>query len=77
MKDMILEVPVSNEVPIMGYTFNEQHDEIITDYNDMVEENMIHLKNKKKEPVINENKIGRNEPCPCGSGKKYKYCCGK
>lgn len=27
--------------------------------------------------VINENKIGRNEPCPCGSGKKYKKCCGK
>ena len=24
-----------------------------------------------------ENKIGRNEPCPCGSGKKYKKCCGK
>lgn len=23
------------------------------------------------------NKIGRNEPCPCGSGKKYKQCCGK
>ena len=22
-------------------------------------------------------KIGRNEPCPCGSGKKYKNCCGK
>ena len=22
-------------------------------------------------------KIGRNEPCPCGSGKKYKHCCGK
>lgn len=22
-------------------------------------------------------KVGRNEPCPCGSGKKYKYCCGK
>ena len=22
-------------------------------------------------------KIGRNEPCPCGSGKKYKKCCGK
>lgn len=25
--------------------------------------------------VINENKVGRNEPCPCGSGKKYKKCC--
>ena len=24
-----------------------------------------------------EEKIGRNEPCPCGSGKKYKLCCGK
>ena len=23
------------------------------------------------------NKIGRNDPCPCGSGKKYKQCCGK
>ncbi|SHJ47135.1 SEC-C metal-binding domain-containing protein [Paramaledivibacter caminithermalis] len=25
--------------------------------------------------VVNNNKIGRNEPCPCGSGKKYKKCC--
>ncbi|MBQ5673856.1 MAG: SEC-C domain-containing protein, partial [Lachnospiraceae bacterium] len=24
-----------------------------------------------------EAKIGRNDPCPCGSGKKYKKCCGK
>ena len=30
-----------------------------------------------KEPVKNENKIGRNDPCPCGTGKKYKNCCGK
>lgn len=27
--------------------------------------------------VVNEAKIGRNDPCPCGSGKKYKKCCGK
>ena len=33
-------------------------------------------KPKKKEPK-KVNKIGRNEPCPCGSGKKYKQCCGK
>ena len=26
---------------------------------------------------INENKVGRNDPCPCGSGKKYKKCCGR
>jgi SWIM/SEC-C metal-binding protein len=27
--------------------------------------------------VIAEKKFGRNEPCPCGSGKKYKKCCGE
>jgi SWIM/SEC-C metal-binding protein len=28
-------------------------------------------------PTEAEKKVGRNEPCPCGSGKKYKKCCGK
>lgn len=32
--------------------------------------------NPKQEQRINVNKVGRNEPCPCGSGKKYKKCCG-
>ena len=27
--------------------------------------------------ITAEKKVGRNEPCPCGSGKKYKKCCGK
>lgn len=27
--------------------------------------------------IVKEEKIGRNDPCPCGSGKKYKKCCGK
>ena len=32
----------------------------------------------KKEPKKNADaKVGRNDPCPCGSGKKYKHCCGK
>ncbi len=31
----------------------------------------------KVQPIINADKIGRNDPCPCGSGKKYKKCCGK
>ncbi len=32
----------------------------------------------KKQPVKNkEKKVGRNDPCPCGSGKKYKRCCGR
>jgi preprotein translocase subunit SecA len=32
---------------------------------------------KKKEAVPVGKKVGRNVPCPCGSGKKYKHCCGK
>lgn len=31
----------------------------------------------KRKPVTVEKKVGRNDPCPCGSGKKYKQCCGK
>ncbi len=30
----------------------------------------------KKQPVKKGQKVGRNDPCPCGSGKKYKKCCG-
>lgn len=30
----------------------------------------------KKQPVKKGEKVGRNDPCPCGSGKKYKKCCG-
>ena len=32
---------------------------------------------KKSKTVVKGKKIGRNEPCPCGSGKKYKHCCGR
>lgn len=28
-------------------------------------------------PITAPKKVGRNDPCPCGSGKKYKHCCGK
>ena len=34
-------------------------------------------KEKKKASPKRVNKIGRNDPCPCGSGRKYKQCCGK
>ncbi len=30
-----------------------------------------------KKPVVNKAKVGRNDMCPCGSGKKYKFCCGQ
>jgi len=31
----------------------------------------------KKQPARNKSDVGRNDPCPCGSGKKYKNCCGR
>lgn len=46
----------------------KQMDEWIDDYHDF----------KKQETVRRTSpKISRNDPCPCGSGKKYKYCCGR
>lgn len=34
------------------------------------------LEQKKARTIVKGEKIGRNDPCPCGSGKKYKKCCG-
>ena len=39
-------------------------------------ENNNQLKKTKIDPKNINKKISRNEPCPCGSGKKYKRCCG-
>lgn len=37
----------------------------------------LYLEQKKSGTIVKGAKVGRNEPCPCGSGKKYKHCCGK
>ena len=37
----------------------------------------LYKEQKKSGTVVKGKKTGRNEPCPCGSGKKYKHCCGK
>src|SRR5699024_10708065 len=34
-------------------------------------------KKKRRKPVVRKENIGRNDPCPCGSGRKYKHCHGK
>jgi len=36
----------------------------------------LYLAQKKSGTIVKGPKIGRNDPCPCGSGKKYKKCCG-
>ena len=49
-----------------GYTPSELHEILIKQ-----DKNII------KFPTVQRQKIGRNDPCPCGSGKKYKKCCGR
>ena len=40
-------------------------------------ENMTAAAESAPAPYVNKQKVGRNEPCPCGSGKKFKTCCGR
>lgn len=37
----------------------------------------LYMEQKKSGTVVTGKKVGRNDPCPCGSGLKYKKCCGK
>ncbi len=41
------------------------------------ERKALYLAAKKMNTIVKPKKIGRNDPCPCGSGKKYKHCCGR
>ena len=83
---------VGNENPITAYQiegfqmFSEMIDDIKTEtvkfvYNVQIntkferKKSIVFDEKKAKEPV-KKQKIGRNDPCPCGSGKKYKKCCG-
>lgn len=51
---------------------------VMVEDGEMPEEAAVPEREKKQEPYRREHpKIGRNDPCPCGSGKKYKNCCGK
>ena len=57
-------IPVSGEMPVMG--------EDPAMYGPGEEEDLPGISFHREAP-----KVGRNDPCPCGSGKKYKKCCGK
>ncbi len=37
----------------------------------------LYKEQKTSTTIVKDKKIGRNDPCPCGSGKKYKFCCGR
>ena len=70
------EVKMEQSASITGASLDNSAVESI---NDMGETNMPNKTSESKpQPIVNDGpKIGRNDPCPCGSGKKYKNCCGK
>jgi preprotein translocase subunit SecA len=45
--------------------------------NQSFEEGVIAEDSEKLQPITGTKKPKRNDPCPCGSGKKYKNCCGQ
>ncbi len=52
----------------------------LPEWNDIFDEEKqkeLYKEQKRSTTVVNEAKIYPNDPCPCGSGKKYKKCCGK
>ena len=38
---------------------------------------VLYKEQRKSHTVVKDKKVGRNDPCPCGSGKKFKQCCGR
>jgi uncharacterized protein YchJ len=60
----------------MQYAYDDDDDDDDDEYVEK-EENTFDNVSHRRFTVVNKRKVGRNEPCPCGSGKKYKHCCGK
>ena len=49
----------------------------VSAFAERVDSEQTSIKNVRSESYRVEVKVGRNDPCPCGSGKKYKKCCGQ
>jgi preprotein translocase subunit SecA len=72
---------IKEEILTILFRIQVAHSEVFDDIQQPREQNLIFSHGdevEKKQPVRrSETKVGRNDPCPCGSGKKYKKCCGK
>jgi preprotein translocase subunit SecA len=78
--DMFEEMTKNIQEDTIKYLFHlEVQKQPVVEENKNILENVTTNKEResKKEPTIKKDKPGRNDPCPCGSGKKYKKCCGK
>ncbi|MFH1318207.1 MAG: preprotein translocase subunit SecA [Candidatus Omnitrophota bacterium] len=72
--DFIFKVKISAPKERKGVFVPSEQELIHSQYSPLGKEQPAQ---KKTAPKSAEKKVGRNEPCPCGSGKKYKKCCGQ
>jgi len=83
-KDIILKyVPLSLEYNVQSEPLFQLSKEILNHLNETELVKKYSMVNRvqndfgKRKPVTKKVTVGRNDPCPCGSGKKYKKCCGR
>lgn len=69
-EDMISRIQMDTVVTIMKVTVEKKE-------NGELKQGVQRVSNRSRTVVNKGQKVGRNDPCPCGSGKKYKNCCGK
>ncbi|TXI20149.1 MAG: preprotein translocase subunit SecA [Nitrosomonas sp.] len=81
---ILLTVQIKNEQQVEAASESLRSPENVqlhhADYNEVLDEEAGYVRNQneKTQPFVrHSDKIGRNQPCPCGSGKKYKQCHGK
>ncbi|PXW86808.1 protein translocase subunit secA [Nitrosomonas sp. Nm84] len=80
---ILLTVQIKNEQQVEAVTETLRAPENVqfhhADYNEALDEDASYVKDQdEKQPFVRQNdKVGRNQPCPCGSGKKYKQCHGR
>ena len=70
--------PAERQAPEFEFKHEEFHGLDVEPQDQPAEAAAAALSTEHQQPYVREQrKIGRNEPCPCGSGKKYKHCHGK
>ncbi len=71
--DMFEEMNHNIQLDTVRYLFNVQSPEKMQ--RRRVAKPIREAGKRVNKPIVKKKKIGRNDPCPCGSGKKYKKCC--
>jgi preprotein translocase subunit SecA len=72
-EQFLAQVAAQRSTPAVTETSSSSTDDSSSDEPPQPKGPRIMLQSMKKE----QPKVGRNDPCPCGSGKKYKACCGR